>query len=267
MSFSGGRTSAFMLRRVLDAYGGQLPADVHVLFANTGKERPETLNFVRDCAERWSVRIRWVEYHLTDGPDGKLIHGWREVNHDTASRHGEPFSALIRARSFLPNPVMRFCTQELKIRVMGKFARAVGFDHWTSVIGLRADEPRRVAKATAPTSERWENVCPIAEAGETVHDVMAFWSAQPFDLRLRQHEGNCDLCFLKGRGRIERILRDRPDLAAWWIAQEDVDGSDRTFRKDRPTYRRMLDMVERTPFLPGIDMGEDDGTLPCGCTD
>ena len=41
VSFSGGRTSAFMLRNILDAYGGSLPAQGHVVFANTGKE-PDT---------------------------------------------------------------------------------------------------------------------------------------------------------------------------------------------------------------------------------
>lgn len=255
-----------MLRRILDAHAGSLPDDVHVLFANTGKEREETLDFVRDCSERWSVRVRWIEYQQTQG-DGNLVHEWREVNYETASRHGEPFDALIRARSFLPNPVMRFCTTELKIRPMNKFARSVGFDHWTSVIGLRADEPRRVAKATAPTKERWECVCPLATAGVTSSDISAFWGEQPFDLRLKSYEGNCDLCFLKGRARIERVLREHPELAGWWVSQEETDGSDRTFRKDRPTYRRMLDMVQRTPFLPGMDLNDDDGTLPCGCTD
>jgi hypothetical protein len=40
VSFSGGRTSAYMLRRILDANGGRLPADVHAVFANTGPSRP-----------------------------------------------------------------------------------------------------------------------------------------------------------------------------------------------------------------------------------
>ncbi len=44
ISFSGGRTSAFMLRRILDAGGGTLFPDVKVAFFNTGKERPETLD-------------------------------------------------------------------------------------------------------------------------------------------------------------------------------------------------------------------------------
>ena len=49
-------------------------------------------------------------------------------------------------------------------------------------------------------------------------DVLAWWQRQPFDLALRSYEGNCDLCYLKGRGKITAILRDQPDLAGWWIA-------------------------------------------------
>src|SRR3546814_10444693 len=53
ISFSGGRTSAYMLWRVLQTNGG-LPADTVVCFANTGKEVEATLRFVRDCAEHRS---------------------------------------------------------------------------------------------------------------------------------------------------------------------------------------------------------------------
>lgn len=45
ISFSGGRTSAFMLRQVLD-HNDDL-SDLIVTFANTGKEHPATLDFVK----------------------------------------------------------------------------------------------------------------------------------------------------------------------------------------------------------------------------
>jgi len=283
ISFSGGRTSAYMLRRILDSHGGTLPDGVHVLFANTGKERPETLDFVEECSRRWSVRVRWIEYDVyspflrcdvgADGlrfEPGEAFHTYREVNRATASRRGEPFDALIRTRRFLPNPVMRMCTQELKVRPMREFARDAGFEHWTQALGLRADEPRRVAKALAPTGQRWESECPLAAAGITERDVLAFWREQSFDLQLRSHEGNCDLCFMKGRGILQRIMRARPDLATWWIDQEAIglgDEGDMRFRHDRAPYARMLAIVHETPFLPGLGLEEDDNAMPCACTD
>ena len=101
ISFSGGRTSAYMLWRVLQANGG-LPADTVVCFANTGKEVEATLRFVRDCAEHWQVPIHWLEYRPSEP-------GFAVVDFDTASRKGEPFEALIRKRQYLPNPVARGC--------------------------------------------------------------------------------------------------------------------------------------------------------------
>ena len=62
LNVSGGRSSAFMLRKVLDAHGGTLPARCEAIFANTGKERLETLDFVQAFADRWGVPVTWLEY-------------------------------------------------------------------------------------------------------------------------------------------------------------------------------------------------------------
>lgn len=261
ISFSGGRTSAFMLRRVLDAHGGALPGGVHVTFANTGKERAETLDFVRACQERWGVPVAWLEYDQRPDGDG-LAHTYRVVDHATASRAGEPFAKLIAARKFLPNPVMRYCTQELKVRVMKKYMLAQGCEEWDAVLGLRADEPMRVHRADlACARERWRNVCPMARAGHTLADVTAFWRAEPFDLGLEQYEGNCDLCFLKGADRIERVMLDRPELVEWWAAQEERVGG--TFRADRPRYAHMLNIVQEQGRFPFASESFD----TCNCTD
>lgn len=227
VSFSGGRTSALMLRRILDAHRGNLPPDVHVLFANTGKEREETLQFVWDCEREWNARVHWLEWSV-DAP-------FVEVGFETASREGEPFEALIGKRKFLPNPVTRYCTQELKIRVMKSWMVAQGYEHWTNIVGIRADEPRRVAKMRAGEGkDRWDIALPLAEAGVTENDVLLFWKQQPFDLQLRTWEGNCDLCFLKGTAKRKRVIEDRPDLARWWVEQEVRLGA--TFRADTPSY-------------------------------
>jgi predicted phosphoadenosine phosphosulfate sulfurtransferase len=60
ISFSGGRTSGLMLWSILQAHGGSLPDNVKVCFANTGKEREETLDFIQACSTRWDTHITWL---------------------------------------------------------------------------------------------------------------------------------------------------------------------------------------------------------------
>ncbi len=102
VSFSGGRTSGYMLKHIVDAHGGRLPEDIAVVFANTGMERPETLEFVDTCATAWGVPIVWVEY------DWDAPHRTRIVDRRTASRGGEPYAALIARKGFVPNATLRY---------------------------------------------------------------------------------------------------------------------------------------------------------------
>lgn len=249
ISFSGGRTSAYMLWLALQANGG-LPLDTRVVFANTGKEDELTLQFVSECAIRWSVPINWVEYRGDD-------QSFALVEFSTASRHGEPFEAVIRKRNFLPNPVARFCTVEMKILPAAAFMRSCGFDEWDNMVGFRADEPRRVAKLRANPSggtKGVERFAPLADAGISVGDVAAFWAGQPFDLGLptvngKAMHGNCDLCFLKPPAQRLSLIREKPERAIWWASMEAsikssgasrIVGDGARFTKDGPSYADML---------------------------
>ena len=263
VSFSGGRTSAYMLWRILRAHGGTLPDDVVVCFANTGREMPATLDFVRDCGAAWGVNVIWLEYRWqVGGPSVKI------VNHNSASREGEPFEALLRSKSMLPNPVSRFCTIELKIRTQKRFVRQqFRWDHWTNIIGLRADEPRRVKRALdreRTKKDRWHNLCPLSAAGIEEIDVFRFWRAQEFDLRLKgSWEGNCDGCFLKNRAALNRMWKDHPERMQWWPSMEAVPRGARNgakFRIDREDYATMARTVRDQGGLP-FDL--DEATLPC----
>ena len=256
VSVSGGRTSALMLRRILDAHGGRLPRDVHAVFANTGKERAETLRFVADCAERWGVAIIWIERDRAEG--------FREVDYERASREGEPFAELIAERRYLPNAVARFCTSELKVLPIAAFMRAQGYETWTNVVGLRRDEAPRVAKVLARNAtgeQEWTSACPLYDARVTKADVAEFWRAQSFDLGLAPYQSNCDLCPLKGDRVRARIVREQPELAAWWVEQERLIGG--TFVSG-DSYAALVDRVRRLPLLP---MDLDAHALPCACTD
>lgn len=223
ISFSGGRTSAYMLRKILDEGIGE---DVHIVFADTGKEREETYEFIRACSSRWEVDVAWVQ------------------------REGG-FEKLCRDRKYLPNPVTRMCTGDLKVKEIKRYMRGLGYDWWTMVIGLRADEPRRVAKKRTAVDDFWDYALPLAEAKVTEQDVMDFWAEQEFDLGLRQHEGNCDLCFLKGKRNLLKILVDRPELADWWIQMEREIGGQ--FRKDW-SYEDLLKQADAMRRQASLDI-------------
>ncbi|WP_394436755.1 hypothetical protein ACGGKE_07860 [Sphingobium naphthae] len=114
LAFSGGRTSAKLLKKVLDAHGGILPADVHVVFCNTGKEREKTLRFVYECGVRWNVHIRWLQW-LDRRKGTAVAQRFEEVGFNSAARRGEPFKALIASKKALPNAVARWCTEHLNV--------------------------------------------------------------------------------------------------------------------------------------------------------
>ena len=247
ISFSGGRTSGYMLWRILQAHGGTLPEDVIVTFANTGKEREETLRFVHDCGTHWNVPIVWLEY---TGPKAFDV-----VGYNSASRNGEPFAALIARKKYLPNAVTRFCTIELKIRTIKHFCMSLGWKKWSNVVGLRYDEGHRVMKAIAGNEagkERWQTVMPLSKGRVTKRDVMEFWQAQPFDLQLKSYEGNCDLCFLKGRGSLAVLMRENPDMARWWSDQEKQVGASKPSGERfiaETTYENMNTAAQSQGFL------------------
>lgn len=210
IAFSGGRTSAYMLRQIIDANQG-LPDRCVVTFQNTGREMPQTLDFVQEVGERWSVPITWLEYRPT-----KPL--FEVVSHNSASRNGEPFEALILRRRILPNVKARFCTEELKIRTAKRYLMSLGWKGWTTARGIRADEQRRLNPDRKERSTPWY---PLAAANVTKREVGAFWKAQPFDLRLPNDNGkcwlgNCDGCFLKSEASLARLARDYPDRHAWW---------------------------------------------------
>ena len=267
ISFSGGRTSAYMLWRVLQSHGGTLPQEAIVCFANTGKEDEATLEFVRDCSKYWGVKIHWIEFRHDDL-------GFAEVNFDTASRDGEPFEALIRKVQFLPSSAMRICTTHLKIRPFRKYLDSIGVHRPVQFVGIRADEMRRVVKIRAnPEAEGMERHLPLAAAGVDVHAVNKFWSKQDFNLNLttfngRTLAGNCDLCYLKPASQILSLIKEKPERAIWWARMESLDlekqvNGNKQFSRDRPSYAQMLKFSkeQRDMFDP------DEQAISCFCGD
>lgn len=262
IGFSGGRTSAMMVYKVLEANTtGDVDQWLRVLFANTGKESEETLVFVNEVSQQWSIPITWVEY-IAEEPR------YRVVDFKTASRNGEPFEALITKRQYLPSPVSRFCTTDMKIMAIRRYMKTQ-WEEWDHCIGIRADEPRRVAKMKAQTDPDENIRMPLAEAGITVVDVRNFWKEQLFDLGLpvyngQTYGGNCDLCFMKGLQQRVRLIQEKPERAVWWVKMEEKIGF--RFRKSERGYASLVEMAK----LPSNPFGfgdEEDDSIDCFCGD
>ncbi len=248
ISFSGGRTSAYMLRQILEANGG-LPDRAKVVFSNTGREMPETLDFVQEVSGHWGVPIVWVELDRSS----EVGERFRVVSHNSAARNGEPFEDMIRKKKYLPNQGARFCTAELKVRPARDYLRSIGWDHWIAALGIRADEQRRVNREIQ--KERWQRWYPLADAGISRRDISAFWDHQAFDLRLSTVNGNaalgnCDGCFMKSEAHLAMLARDYPDRHQWWQDMETLasnltaNPSGARFRKEF-TRAELGSMVER----------------------
>jgi 3'-phosphoadenosine 5'-phosphosulfate sulfotransferase (PAPS reductase)/FAD synthetase len=272
ISFSGGRTSAFMLHKVLLNGGGQLPSQAKVIFANTGKEEEATLKFVDECSKRWNVPISWLEYIEIDGE-----HSFKEVDYQTASRNGEPFEQIIKHfNNALPNGRARYCSANLKTRTFYRYLKSIGWEEWQSFLGIRADEPKRVVKFRAnpnPEGKHETVYLPLAQDNVSSKDVSNFWKQQDFDLGLpningKTMHGNCDLCMLKPKAQILSLIQEKPERALWWIKQEEEAakrcvGDGKFFAIDRPTYAQMYKYAaEQTDMFD-----KDEEAISCFCGD
>lgn len=209
ISFSGGRTSAYMTVKLLEKYKGK--RDIHVVFANTGKEREETLLFVHQCDVNFGFNTVWIETEINPefGKGGNV----RIVDYKTASRNGEPFEQVI-AKYGIPNMGTIHCTRELKTSPTLRYLKQMGIKDYEQALGIRIDEPKRI-------KPKDKIIYPL------VHDfpttklmVNQWWANQPFDLQLKGYEGNCDLCWKKSKRKLMTILIERPELADWWNEME-----------------------------------------------
>lgn len=245
INFSGGRTSAYMTKRLID----EGLENYIVTFQNTGKEMPATLDFINECDKRWGLNIVWLEYRYGNN--------FEVVSYETASRDGRPFDELIaHKKHFLPNQMMRYCTKEMKIETARRYLHSIGVKEWTSYNGIRHDEPRRWSKVkNLPSYQEIE--LPLVKWKTTKEDVLNWWSEQDFDLMLKQPYGNCDGCFLKGKGKLAIIAKERPELLDWWINHEEKSGS--TFKKEI-SYKQIREASQSQQQLFA-----DDPSFECFC--
>jgi hypothetical protein len=219
ISFSGGRTSGYMTWFILNEWEFRDQYDIVVVFANTGKEREETLLFVSNCDEILKFNTVWVEAQVIHGK--RIGSVSRVVDYQRASRKGEPYEDVIKKYG-IPNVKFLHCTRELKTNPIHHYVKSVlGWKNYYTAIGIRADEFDRMDE----NYKKKKYLYPLITYNITKKDVIDWWAKMPFDLTLKEHEGNCNKCFKKTLRKlltIELEERENPfrEPDNWWNEME-----------------------------------------------
>jgi len=228
VSFSGGRTSAYLSWLIKQRY-----QDALFVFMDTGAEHPMTYEFIREVNKRFDLNLTCLRtvVHPTMGEGctyrvvpieecGYDVVAWRDV----VGKYGCP-SVVGRA----------FCTDRMKVVPFTKWVKDNVKSDFTTWIGIRADEPKRLKERP--------NTKYLAEISDfNKKDVIKWWSEQPFDLQLGHEFGNCVFCIKKGVSRLKMIAQHEPLLAQKFLGMlnETNDGDTKIFRG----YTSFKDIVD-----------------------
>tara|TARA_R100000734_G_C3311786_1_gene102701 strand:- start:741 stop:1592 length:852 start_codon:yes stop_codon:yes gene_type:complete len=242
-TFSGGRTSAFM-GQFLNNYDKYKNYDKVFLFANTGKEKEETLDFIDKCDKEWSLGVVWLEAKINKekgkGTDFKV------VDFKTASRNGEPFEEMLKAYP-IPTVFASNCTRELKQTPINKYVKNLGYKKVITAMGIRYDERHRKSN----TAKQQNIIYPLCDDIKVDSSFIRYWwDKQCFDLDLKDYEGNCDLCFKKSLRKRLTLIKENPSIAKWWLDMENKYSSEKLPRFDLRNNFSIEQLIElsKQPF-------------------
>jgi 3'-phosphoadenosine 5'-phosphosulfate sulfotransferase (PAPS reductase)/FAD synthetase len=220
ITFSGGRTSAYMTWWLFNEWKDRENWDKLVVFANTGKESEGTLFFVDECANEWNIDIKWIE-----GYPSEIGKGWsvnhKLVSYETASRNGEPFEAMIKKLG-IPFQSAPFCSPQLKTAPIKNYLKSIGWTKYYTAIGIRYDEQKRINK----NYKKQRIIYPLIEFNPvTKNQIKQWWDLQSFDLDIHPDDGNCVGCWKKSFNVLARIMERSPNSFDWWQKMIDEYGT------------------------------------------
>jgi hypothetical protein len=235
ITFSGGRTSAYMTWWLFNEWKERDNWDKLVVFANTGKESEGTLFFVDECSQEWGIDIKWIE-----GYPSEVGKGW-SVNHklvtyETASRNGEPFEAMIKKLG-IPFQSAPFCSPQLKTAPIKKYLKSIGWTKYYTAIGIRYDEQKRINK----NYKKQRIIYPLVEFNPvTKNQIKQWWDLQSFDLDIHPDDGNCVCCWKKSFNVLARIMERSPKSFDWWQQMIDEYGTSKhkSYEGDTQSFYR-----------------------------
>lgn len=227
ISFSGGRTSAYMLWWLLNEWEFRNDYEIVVVFANTGIEDTNTLLFVHRCAKFFNIEVIWVEAkHRDENGNPFSEKGWavrhQVVDYYSAARcqkkvdgtwNWTPFEELISVLG-IPSTNAPFCSYQLKRYAIESLLESMGWTDYYKAIGIRYDERlKRISKGWKKNKILYPL---IFDNPQNKKSINKWWSEQPFDLGTHKDLGNCTNCWKKDMKTLARNARNYPQTFEWW---------------------------------------------------
>lgn len=145
LSLSGGETSGMLAYNLFTS-----GFDVTYLFANTGLENNETLDFIHNMEKEWGISVVWLEAVVNPKHGQGITH--RVTSYEKAFRANQykdpehPYHAFVR-KSGIPNQTYKQCSDRLKQLVIEDYKKKNGLTGVKHALGMRFDEPNRVCSA------------------------------------------------------------------------------------------------------------------------
>ena len=268
ISFSGGRSSAVMLKLCLDKYSST--HDIKITFANTGCEHEETLKFVDAADRNWcrpaGYEVEWIESVMNEpgvGPSAK------RVDFQSASRNGEPFRAAIEKHGVFSKSHPQ-CTSRLKEEPLLWWRRQCGWSphSYDVAIGIRADEADRMSEKR----KQKRFIYPLVEAGWKKSDVNQFMAQFEWDLKLPSDAwGNCVWCWKKSLRKLMTVAKNDPaafdfpgemERRHGWVNRGSQEQKDpRVFFRENRSAQDIVVMAHTQKFKEYQDSQEVQATL------
>lgn len=210
VTFSGGETSAFMgqwlNKKMQDKY------EMLFVFANTGVESDETLEFVHKCEKEFGLDIKWIEanvYHNKRKSTGFKIVDYKTATRNTDWKHriDTPFEEVVKKYG-IPNHSRLHCTRELKMNPIKNYAKSVwGKENYYLALGIRIDEIDRIN----PKKNELRLIYPLIQKDMqpmTKKHINFWWNQQSFRLNLKGYQGNCGACYKKSNNKLMQMVKD-----------------------------------------------------------
>jgi hypothetical protein len=204
VSFSGGRTSAYLVHLMEQRRKEGLIDNVYYVFMDTGAEHPKTYEFIRKCVEHFGIELTCLRALVN--PEKGIGVTYQEVSLVDCKPDLQPWKDCT-AKYGVPYVHGAFCTGRMKTDPYDKWCKdKFGKGNYISWLGIRFDEPRRL-------KER-DGIKYLAEISTMdKNSIIGWWKEQPFDLELSEWLGNCVFCLKKGTNKIALAQREEPEMA------------------------------------------------------